>query len=131
MTIQSIIIFIVSVIAGYYFFLYLSHPSKKKNRLPKIGIWNIEFLPNFRLHIGSKTYHLHHWFILALLILIPFLLTERFIYPTVFKGILVGGIFQGLRYPNRFKFRYPRIPKFADWEKYFLQPQPKKEEKKS
>jgi hypothetical protein len=131
MTITGIITFIVSIVVGYFFFLYLSHPGKKKHRLPKIGVWNIEILPNFRIHLGSKTYHFHHWFILALIILIPFLLTEKFIYPTVFKGIIVGGILQGLRYPNKFKFRYPRVPKFADWEKMFLSPQPKKEKEKN
>jgi hypothetical protein len=120
-----------SVPVGYFFFLYISHPDKKKHKIPKIGIWNIEILPNFRIHIGSKTYHFHHWFVFALIILIPLLLAENFSYPIILKGLLIGGILQGLRYPNKFKFRYPRVPKFADWEKIFLPPQPKKEKKKN
>ncbi len=119
-TFFEIITFILSVAFGYFLFLYLSHPEKQKHRIPKIGVWNIEFLPNFRIHIGSKTYHFHHWLVLALIILLPFILSEKFSYPMIFKGIVVGGILQGLRYPNKFKFRYPRVPKFADWEKVFL-----------
>ena len=130
MTITGAIIFVISAILGYFSFYYLSHPERKKHRVPKIGVWNIEFLPNFRLHIGSKTYHLHHWFLFALIILLPILLREDFSYPMVFKGVLVGGILQGLTYPNKFKFRYPRVPKFTDWEKIFLPPQPKKKKKK-
>ncbi len=38
----------------------------------------------------------------------------------IFKGVIVGGILQGLRYPDRFRFRHPRVPKYADWEKIFL-----------
>jgi hypothetical protein len=83
-------------------------------------------LPNFRVHIGSKTYHFHHWFIFALIILIPIILAENYSYPIMLKGLLIGGILNGLRYQNRFKFRYPRVPKFTDWEKMFLPPQPKK-----
>ncbi len=120
LTVSGIITFIISMVFGYFLFLYLSHPDKKKHKLPKIGVWNIEFLPNFRIHVGSKTYHFHHWLVLALIILLPFILNEKFSYPMIFKGIVVGGILQGLRYPNKFKFRYPRVPKFTDWEKVFL-----------
>ncbi len=130
MNITGITTFILSVIAGYVVFLYLSHPEKKKHKVPKIGFWNIEFMPNFRVHIKSKTYHFHHWFVLALAILIPIVLRDDFQYPMVFKGIVVGGILQGLRYPNKFKFRYPRVPKFTDWEKVFQnQPEQKKQKK--
>lgn len=130
MNITGIATFILSVIAGYVVFLYLSHPEKKKHKVPKIGLWNIEFMPNFRVHIKSKTYHFHHWFVLALVILIPIILRDDFQYPMVFKGIVVGGILQGLRYPNKFKFRYPRVPKFADWEKVFQNSSEQKNPKK-
>ena len=120
MLIQEIITFILSAVIGYVFFLYLTHPEKKKNRVPKIGFRNIELMPNFRVHIGNKTYHFHHWLLFALLILIPVIFRDSSRYPLIFKGVLIGGILQGLRYPNKFKFRYPRVPKFTDWEKVFL-----------
>lgn len=136
MSVSGIITFTLSMVLGYFFFLYLSHPEKQKKRVPKVGVWNIEFLPNFRVHIGSKTYHFHHWLVLALIILLPFILSDKFSYPMIFKGVIVGGILQGLRYPDRFRFRHPRVPKFADWEKILLTLNPSmnkqnKREKKS
>jgi hypothetical protein len=108
---QGILTFVISAIVGYLFFLYLSHPEKKKNKLPKISIGRLDVLPNFRLHIGSKTYWFHHWFVLSIIVAIPIIIGEDFQFPMVIEGLLVGGILQGLRYPDRFKFRHPRLDK--------------------
>ncbi|MFH1187119.1 MAG: hypothetical protein V1697_03015 [Candidatus Levyibacteriota bacterium] len=105
---NGILTLIFSIPVGYLLFLYLSHPKKKKHRLPKISLGNVDFLPNFRVHIGKKTYHFHHWFILALAIATPVIIRERFQYPMIVQGFLIGGIIQGLRFSDRFKFRYPR-----------------------
>jgi len=104
----GILTLLFSVPIGYLFFLYLSHPKKKKNKVPKISIGRVDFLPNFRIHIGKKTYHFHHWLIFAIIIALPVIIKERFQYPMVLQGFLVGGIVQGLRFSDRFKFRYPR-----------------------
>jgi len=109
---QGILTLIISVCVGYFFFLYLSHPDKKKNKLPKISIGNIDILPNFRLHVGSKTYWFHHWFLLSIIIAIPIVVGENFQFPMVVEGLLIGGILQGLRYPDRFKFRHQRLDEF-------------------
>lgn len=105
----GVLTFIISIVIGYFLFLYLSHPEKKKDKLPKISIGNLDLSPNIRVHIGSKTYWFHHWFLLSLLIGIPIIVQEDFQMPMIIKGVIVGGILQGLRYPDRFKFRYPRL----------------------
>lgn len=105
---NGVLTLVFSIPIGYLFFLYLSHPKKKKHKVPKISLGNVDFLPNFRIHIGKKTYHFHHWFLFALVIATPVIIRERFQYPMILQGFLIGGIIQGLRFSDRFKFRYPR-----------------------
>ncbi len=105
---NAVVIFVVSVFVGYIFFLYLSHPEKKKNKVPHLRIGNVELLPNFKIHFRSKTYHLHHWLTLSLLTALVLTTFEGFNHLILLKGIAIGGILQGLRYPDRFKIRHPR-----------------------
>ncbi|MBI3985045.1 MAG: hypothetical protein HY344_03875 [Candidatus Levybacteria bacterium] len=98
--------FLFSIWLGYILFLYFSHPSKKKHKVPQVRVWRIEILPNIRIHSRSKTYHIHHWVILSMLTAITLLNYEGFQYLTIVKGMAIGGIIQGLRYPDRFKFRH-------------------------
>ena len=98
--------FLFSIWAGYMLFLYFTHPQKKKHKVPSVKVWRIEILPNVRIHSRSKTYHIHHWFTLTVLIAITLVNYEGFQYLTIIKGLAIGGIIQGLRYPDRFKFRH-------------------------
>ena len=98
--------FLFSVWLGYVLFLYLTHPSKKKHKIPALKVWRIELLPNIRIHYKGRIYHIHHWAILTLVTAITLLNYEGFQYVTIIKGIAIGGIIQGLRYPDRFKFSH-------------------------
>ena len=100
--------FLFSIWLGYIIFLYFSHPEKKKHKVPQLRVWRIEILPNIRIHSKSKTYHIHHWVILSMLTTITLINYEGFQYLTIVKGMAIGGIIQGLRYPDRFKFRHHR-----------------------
>ncbi len=109
-----VISFLATFILGYALSLYISRPIEKNgrrcpNRLPSFRIKNIEILPNLRIHIGSKTYWLHHWFYLTVITLGLFVAVDSFAHLLPVKGAAIGGIFQGLRYPDRFKFRHPRL----------------------
>jgi hypothetical protein len=98
--------FLFSIWLGYVLFLYLTHPEKKKHKIPQIKVWRIELLPNIKIHYKGKIYHIHHWAILTLVTALTLLNYEGFQYLTLVKGIAIGGIIQGLRYPDRFKFRH-------------------------
>jgi len=110
---RGILTFIISAVVGYFFFRFYSPPlhlsGKQKKRLPKLSIWRVDILPNFRIHVGSKTYWIHHWFWLSIIVAVPIIIREDFQFPMVVEGLLVGGIIQGLRYPDRFSFRHPRL----------------------
>ena len=111
----NIVIFLVSALVAYGVFSFLNdpikEPLKKRQRLPKIRYKNIEILPYFRVHIKEKTYHIHHWLTLTLIVGISIIGFENLQHFLILKAAAVGGIFQGLRYPTRFRFRYPREDK--------------------
>lgn len=99
-----------SIWLGYVLFLYLTHPEKKKHKVPELRIWRIELLPNIRIHSRAKTYHIHHWAVLTLVTALTLLSYEGFQYLTIIKGLAIGGVIQGLMYPDRFKFRHHKEP---------------------
>jgi len=105
---RGLLTYLFFIWVGYICFLYFSHPQKKKNKMPNIRFGIIEILPNFRIHLGKKTYHIHHWVTLSIITALVLLNYESFKYITVLKGMAVGGIIQGLAYPDRFKFRHPK-----------------------
>lgn len=112
---ETFALFLLSFWLGYLIFLYfndpIKNPEKKRNRLPKIRYKNVEILPYFRIHVKEKTYHIHHWLTLTLIVGISIVGFEGLQHFMFLKAVAIGGIFQGLRYPTRFKFRYPREKK--------------------
>ena len=104
--------FLFSAWIGYLLFLFLNdpidNPRTQKKRLPRIHYKNIELLPYFRVHIGKRTFHFHHWFLLSVATVATLFLFEGLQHHMVLNGAAIGGIIQGLRYPDRFKFHHPR-----------------------
>jgi hypothetical protein len=106
---STVLFFFLSLIIGYYISLTFSHPEKKKHLLPSIRFKSIELLPNVRIHRRDKTYWLHHWVYWSILFAALLFAYDSFTHMMFLKGAALGGVFQGLRYPDRFKFRHPRI----------------------
>lgn len=104
-------LFILSLVVGYYLSLTFSHPKKKKHLLPCIRYRNIELTPNLRIHLGDKTYWLHHWVYYSVAVCALFFTLDSITQLMPLKGAALGGVFQGLRYSDRFKFRHPRLNK--------------------
>ena len=80
---------------GFSIFGFLSAPSfGKPNRMDSL----FGYSTSMKFKIGGKFVHLHHWLILAILIIIvnnPYLIC-----------ILLGGIVQGLTYKDWYKIIY-------------------------
>lgn len=106
---STIALFLLSLFVGYYLSLTFSHPKKKKYLLPTVRIKNLEIMPNLRIHYKNKTYWLHHWVYYSILFAVLVLSYDSFHQLMLIKGATLGGVFQGLRYPDRFKFRHPRL----------------------
>lgn len=116
---HSFLLLTIALLLGYYVSAYFSAPVLKKgkehsNRLPTLRIGNLEILPNFRLHIKNTTIWFHHWFYLSVVIIGAVVLYDNLMHYTTLKAAAsasVGGIIQGLTYPDRFKFKHPRLKK--------------------
>ena len=104
--------FLISVWISYLLFLFVNdpidRPLARRNRLPRIQFKNIEILPSFRIHLGSRTFHFHHWLLLSVGTIAALAMFENLGHHIVLNGAVVGGIIQGLRYPDRFQFKHPR-----------------------
>lgn len=105
---NGIMPFLFAFSTGYMFFLYFSHPAKKKHVLPRIKFKNIELLPNIRIHYRNTTLHLHHWLLLGMVTITSLVIYEGLQQLVLVKGVAIGGMIQGLRYKDRFIFRHPR-----------------------
>ncbi|MEN9407324.1 MAG: hypothetical protein RLZZ455_540 [Candidatus Parcubacteria bacterium] len=105
---RTIIIFLVSFAVGYYLFLLFSHPEKKQHKLPRVKFKNIEILPNLKIHGRHRTYHIHHWVLLSVVVAVGALAYESLLKSPLLNGVTAGGILQGLRYKDRFRIRYPK-----------------------
>jgi hypothetical protein len=103
------IMFFISFVIGYYVFLLLSHPEKKHHKVPRLRFGNVQVLPNFKIHRKNSIYHIHHWFILTIVVAVGLFIYEGIRSPiaSLFHGVAFGGILQGLRFKDRFKFRFP------------------------
>ncbi len=100
-------LFLMSFIAGYYIFLLFSHPKKKQHKLPTVRYRNLQILPNLKIYGKHRTYHFHHWLILSVFMALGAVVYDGIIHSPLVNGVVFGGILQGLRYKDRFKFRFP------------------------
>lgn len=62
-----------------------------------------EFLPNIRLKYKNYVVHVHHWILASAILWFVFYITEGWNEWTIFKGLLIGAVLQGLTYSSRFK----------------------------
>lgn len=99
---MPLLITIISGFVGYFTSRLISHPNSKINqKIPKIKLKNIELLPSFRVIFGERIIHFHHWFNFTILLCISIFITSGFLDSWMTRGFLIGGAFQGLKFPDR------------------------------
>jgi len=116
---QLILSLILAVLIGYYISARVTTPvlkrgQKRPNPLPSLHFRNIDILPALRIHTKHSTIWVHHWVFLTVFCLGVLLLYENIMQFMTIKATaagLGGAIIQGLTYPDRFKFKHPRIKK--------------------
>lgn len=97
---EAIIGGIVSFIAVTIFF----HPKSKVNKkLPEKRIKNFQIAPRVNFSVRNKVIHIHHWFYL-----IPVFVFVNNLNWDIARGVVLGGIVQGLFFKDRFKFIYKK-----------------------
>ena len=85
---------------GFLLFTLTSHPkSRISKKLPDKKIKNLQVFPRVTISAKNRVFHFHHWIMLT-----PILLFfQNIIHSDLLQGLLIGSIFQGLLYKDRFK----------------------------
>lgn len=86
---------------GYLTFKATTHPkSRIRRRLPNIKIKRLQVFPVIRVQVFGKTFHFHHWFNFSILLAISGITSIGILDHSITRGLLLGGIIQGLRLPR-------------------------------
>lgn len=101
----DLIFVLIGFTCGFVTYLFTSHPRLLKNKFPVKKFGRLSILPHLGITIRKTFFRIHHWLYLSIVLAVVVFLTKNFLETNLFlKSILVGGIFQGLIYKNRFKF---------------------------
>lgn len=86
---------------GYLTLKVTSHPtSNLRRKLPNIKTKRVQVFPVLRVKIFGRVVHIHHWVSFSILLILSFFITWGILDFIVTKGILLGGIIQGLTLPK-------------------------------
>lgn len=86
---------------GYLTLKITTHPASHiRRKLPNIKTARIQVFPVLRMKIFGRVIHVHHWISFSVLLILSFFITWGILDFIVTKGILLGGIIQGLTLPK-------------------------------
>lgn len=92
---------IPAIALGYLTFRVTFHPTARiRRKLPNIKTKRVQVFPVLRFRIFDRVIHLHHWFCFSVLLILSFFFSLGILDFVVTKGILLGGIIQGLTMPK-------------------------------
>ncbi len=97
---------------GYFTFRAATHPASKfRKKMPNIIIKKrLHVFPTLRVYMFGRVFHFHHWVNLSILLIASLFVTGGVLGDLFTKGVLLGGILQGLRLP-----RGHRAPIYRDF----------------
>ena len=96
---------IVGSLVSFSVLHYTTHPRSRVNkRIPSLKLFNFQVAPRINLAFKQRVIHLHHWLLLSPLFAFSQTGDHGLMSAGVIKGVLIGGIIQGLMYRDRFKF---------------------------
>ncbi|MBI2018754.1 hypothetical protein HYS96_03570 [Candidatus Daviesbacteria bacterium] len=78
-----------------------THPqSRIRQKLPNIKTRRVQVFPVIRFYFFGRVIHLHHWINFSILLILSIFVTGNILDYVVTKGLLLGGIIQGLSLPG-------------------------------
>lgn len=105
---MTYLILLISSIFGYFLNRLISnHGTKFNKRLPNIKFKMIQLSPSQQINFRNKTIHLHHWVSYSVLLVITITFVSGGLLDILYiKGFFLGGIVQGLTFPDWRKIVY-------------------------
>lgn len=89
---------------GYATFRATTHPSSAiRRKMPNLKLKRLQLFPVISIRAFGKDIHLHHWFNLSVLLASTALFNAGFLETTLARGLLLGGVIQGLTLPKGHK----------------------------
>lgn len=111
---MELLTFLPATFLGFTIFKYTCDPKHAlaKHR-PHIQLWRFELQPYVRIRVKGRFIHSHHWINLSIFLTISLLMNVGFLDIPFIKGIIVGGIVQGLTFSDFKKIIY-RPPDYTN-----------------
>lgn len=86
---------------GYLTFKTTAHPTSRiRRKLPNFKVKRVQVFPVFRFYMFGRVIHLHHWFCFSILLILSIFISIGILDHIFTRGLLLGGIIQGLRLPK-------------------------------
>lgn len=86
---------------GYLTFRATTHPAARiRRKMPNVKVKRVQVFPVIRVNIFGRVIHFHHWINFSILLMLSFFISVGILDLVVTKGILLGGIIQGLTLPR-------------------------------
>lgn len=86
---------------GYLTLKATTHPTSKiRRRLPNLKVKRVQLFPVLRVYMFKRVIHLHHWVSFSIILAISAFISFGIFDYMFTKGLLLGGIIQGLSLPK-------------------------------
>ena len=86
---------------GYLTLRATSHPTSRiRRKLPNLKIKRLQLFPVLRIFMFGRVIHLHHWISFSIILALSAFISFGIFDYMFTKGLLLGGIIQGLRLPK-------------------------------
>ncbi len=86
---------------GYLTLKATSHPTSRfRRKLPNVKVKRLQIFPVLRVFMFGRVIHLHHWVSFSIILVISSFISFGIFDYMFTKGLLLGGIIQGLRLPK-------------------------------
>ena len=98
---EQILSLIPATALGYYTLKVTTHPASRiRRRLPNLKVKRVQVFPVLRINLFGRVIHFHHWFNFSILLAIAAVSNAGVLDLAFTKGLLLGGIIQGLTLPK-------------------------------
>lgn len=96
----------LGLFTGVFLSYTVSEPNLTvNNSLPEKTFKNILFIPKLEIKHKNCYYHIHHWLYFSIVYSVLITYRGNFTGKKFINGLILGIIFQGLTYNDRFKIK--------------------------
>lgn len=101
---MEVLSLIPAAAVGYATLRATTHPySRIRRKMPNLRLKRVQLFPVLKVNIFGRNIHLHHWFSLSVILASTAFVNMGILELPLAKGLLLGGIIQGLTLPKGHK----------------------------